>query len=233
MTAGKGISHSEMFPLLKTDGRNRVEMFQIWLNLPARNKMADPFFTMLWSDPIPKLTSVPGVEVAVISGSLPGCNPPLPPPCPPNSWAAQEGSAVSIYNIKVGPGASWTLPAAAQAGLTRCLYFFVGEAVVVGGKQVAQYCKIDLDAAQAVDIATPSSASKEAELLMLEAKAINEPVVQHGPFVMNSREQIMQAFQDYQATEFGRWPHRSNDPVHDPGRGRFAHYPDGRDEYPN
>ena len=69
-----------------------------------------------------------------------------------------------------------------------------------------------------MDVEQKKEIKKEKMVLMLEAKAINEPVVQHGPFVMNSREQIMQAFQDYQATEFGRWPHRSNDPVHDPGR---------------
>ena len=229
MTAGKGISHSEMFPLLNSEGRNRVEMFQIWLNLPSKCKMVEPFFTMLWADKIPKLVSG-GVEVAVVSGTLPGTTPAKPPPCPPNSWAAQAGSAVSIFNIKLGPGSAWTLPAS-QPGLKRSIYFFVGRTVVVAGKSVSTYSKIELDSAADVQLENSESRG-DVELLLLEAKPINEPVVQHGPFVMNTRQEIMQAFQDYQATEFGRWPHRSSDPVHQKDRPRFAHYPDGRDDFP-
>ena len=91
VTAGRGIVHSEMFPLLKTAEDNPLELFQIWLNLPARSKMADPHFTMLWSEQVPRhvLEDAAGrkSEVAVIAGHFGDLQ--APPP-PPDSWAAQE-----------------------------------------------------------------------------------------------------------------------------------------------
>jgi hypothetical protein len=76
------------------------------------------------------------------------------------------------------------------------------------------------------------NAPKEAYLLLLQGKPIDEPVVQHGPFVMNTREEIKQAFDDYQKTGFGGWPWSRPDPVHAANQGRFAQYEDGRRETP-
>ena len=72
----------------------------------------------------------------------------------------------------------------------------------------------------------------ECELLLLQGRPIGEPVVQHGPFVMNSREEIMQAFADYRRTAFGGWPFDRDDPVHGPEVRRFARHADGRIEQP-
>jgi len=85
MTAGAGIVHAEMFPLFNTDRANPLEMFQIWLNLPARNKMVPPHFSMLWSDTIPRVKAS-GAEITVIAGSLADAAAPTPPP---DSWAGQ------------------------------------------------------------------------------------------------------------------------------------------------
>src|SRR5690606_30582113 len=89
MTAGKGIVHAEMFPLVHRDRDNPTELFQIWLNLPARHKMVDPYFTMLWGPTIPRhvLADEAGraIEVVTVAGALDGVRPPAPPP---SSWAS-------------------------------------------------------------------------------------------------------------------------------------------------
>jgi quercetin 2,3-dioxygenase len=116
LTAGRGIVHSEMFPLLDPAAPNPLELFQIWLNLPARSKMADPHFTMFWSQDIPHHVSADSsgrnTEVACIAGRLPdgGIAELLAPP--PDSWAAQPEADLAIWTLKMAPGARWTLPAA-------------------------------------------------------------------------------------------------------------------------
>ena len=89
LTAGKGIVHSEMFPLRERDKPNPLELFQIWLNLPKADKFAEPHFTMLWRDGIPKVTEVDQAgrkaEIAVIAGALRDVK--APPP-PPRSWGS-------------------------------------------------------------------------------------------------------------------------------------------------
>jgi quercetin 2,3-dioxygenase len=81
------------------------------------------------------------------------------------------------------------------------------------------------------DAAIPIVADGETEILVLQGKPIGEPVAQHGPFVMNTRQEIQQAFADYQQTRFGGWPWSSDDPVHPRGEGRFARHADGRIEH--
>ncbi len=85
LTAGEGIVHSEMFPLLEADQPNPLELFQIWLNLPAEDKLVEPHFSMLWDGDIPRLRA-DGVEITVIAGELAGLT---PPPPPPHSWASR------------------------------------------------------------------------------------------------------------------------------------------------
>ncbi len=229
LTAGKGILHSEMFPLLKRDAPNPAELFQIWLNLPRKNKMVEPYFSMLWSERIPRrvFTDERGgtTEVVVVAGTLEGLQPLAPPP---DSWASQPGSDVAIWTLKLSPGARWTLPPA-QEGSNRMIYFFRGSALRVAGQAVPPSHAVELraDAAAALE-----AGPDEVELLLLQGRPIPEPVVQYGPFVMNSREEIAQAFNDYQRTRFGGWPWDSNDPVHPPGEGRFARRPDGKVERP-
>ena len=74
--------------------------------------------------------------------------------------------------------------------------------------------------------------AEEVELLLLQGRPIGEPVAQHGPFVMNTRAEIQQAFVDYQRTRFGGWPWPSDDPVHPRAEGRFARHADGKIERP-
>lgn len=225
LTAGAGIQHSEMFPLLRDDAENPLELFQIWLNLPARSKFAQPHFTMFWAEDIPRLTA-PGAELVVVAGALPGlAAPPLAPP--PDSWASDPAADLAIWTLALEPGARFTLPAAAGAGTLRRLYFFVGDRLTVGGREVAGHAAVDVPAGQPVEL---QAGAARCELLMLQGRPIGEPVVQYGPFVMNTADEVRQAFADYQRTQFGGWPWDSEAPVHGRDPGRFARHADGRVE---
>jgi quercetin 2,3-dioxygenase len=227
LTAGKGICHSEMFPLLEREAPNPVELFQIWLNLPRASKMAEPHFSMLWSERIPRLRHVDGdgrvTDVSIIAGRLADAEPLAPPP---KSWAADPTADLAIWTLRMDPGARWTLPAA-QRGTNRTLYFFRGQAVTIGERSVEPRRAIALEPDVAVAI---HNGDAEGELLLLQGRPIGEPVVQHGPFVMNSPGEIRQAFLDYQRTRFGGWPWPSDGPVHGRAGERFARHADGREE---
>ncbi|MFO0724069.1 MAG: pirin family protein [Myxococcota bacterium] len=227
LTAGKGIVHAEMFPLLDPKAPNPVELFQIWLNLPKDDKMAEPHFAMLWGPEVPILEVQDAhhkkTRVTIVAGALEGKHPPKPPP---RSWASRPDSDVAIWSIKMEPGAEWTIPPA-KPGSNRTIYFFKGSELRVGNKQLPPNSGAKLAGAAAAKlIAGPD----EVELLMLQGKPIRQPVIQYGPFVMNTKEEIQQAFLDYRATQFGGWPWPSDDPVHPRQEGRFAKRPDGKIE---
>jgi redox-sensitive bicupin YhaK (pirin superfamily) len=226
MTAGEGVVHSEMFPLLDHDGPNPVELFQIWMNLPAANKLVVPHFTMLWDDRIPRLVApAGGVQVTVIAGELEGLVPPAPPP---HSWASRADHDVAIWHVRLEPGARWTMPPARFADAVRTLYVFDGARLAIGDREV--------DAGNGVlvrsDVALDLASTRGVEVLVLQGRPIGEPVARYGPFVMNERAEIQQAIADYQRTGFGGWPWPVDDPVHGHDRGRFARHVDGRVEEP-
>ena len=231
LTAGSGIVHAEMFPLLATDQANPLELFQIWLNLPAASKMAPPHFTMFWSqDVVRRVTKDEAgrsTELAVIAGRLQDAEAPLPPP--PDSWAAQLDADVAIWTIRMDPGARWTLPATAGEKTQRSLYFFKGEQIEIDGELVSQHAALEL-AGRAVTLV--NRGTTDAEFLLLQGKPIGEPVAQYGPFVMNTQAEISQTVADYQRTQFGGWPWPDSGPVHGREPARFARYPDGRETRP-
>jgi len=228
LTTGRGVQHSEMFPLVDRDRDNPLELFQIWLNLPARNKMAAPHFKMLWREAIPKLgfsdAAGHNTLVELIAGQLGDSRAPAPTP---ESWAADPENHVAIWLITLDAGAEWQLPAAVP-GLNRNLYFFKGDTLWVEGEQVSNTHSIKLIADQAMEL---KNGNETAQLLLLQGRPINETVAQHGPFVMNTPEEIRQAFADYRQTEFGGWPWPNAEPDHGT-RGRFARQADGREETP-
>lgn len=227
MTAGGGVQHSEMFPLISKEKENPLELFQIWLNLPKRNKMVKPHFKMLWSDTIPVLkhTDNNGKKtlVEVIAGKLANKIAPTPPP---DSWAADPTNEVAVWNIKMDENATWQLPKTSP-GINRTVYFYSGDSLVVAGTNVNRYNAIALKSEFEV---TLTNGSKPAGILILQGKPINEPVIQYGPFVMNTKEEINQAFEDYHKTRFGGWPWPRYDQVHPREQGRFAKHADGRME---
>ena len=216
-----------MFPLVHRNEPNPLELFQIWLNLPSADKRAEPHFAMLWDDTIPRHVERDDAgrrtEVVVVAGRI--GNAKAPPP-PPRSWAARADTDVAIWTIKMEPNARWTLPRTAL-GSNRTLYFFRGSAITIAGANVAPMHGVELRADADVAI---SNGPDESQLLLLQGRPIGEPVAQHGPFVMNSRAEILEAFQDYQRTQFGGWPWKSDGPVHPREKGRFAIHADGKIE---
>jgi redox-sensitive bicupin YhaK (pirin superfamily) len=220
LTAGRGIVHSEMFPLVHPDRENPLELFQIWLNLPRSDKMVAPYFTMLWNERIPVVRN--GAEVHLIAGRLGEVSPLAPPP---NSWAARSESDLTIWTIKLAPGARWTMPARSARGR---LYYFAGNQLNLDGERLPPRHSVDLDGAPVA----LENGDVESELLLLGGKPIGEPIAQYGPFVMNTRAEIQQAFVDYQRTRFGGWPFGADDPVHPREQQRFARHADGHIEHP-
>lgn len=230
LTAGRGVVHAEMFPLLRQDAPNPLELFQIWLNLPAADKLAEPHFAMLWSADMPRSTIIDDhghkTEIRCVAGRLGDRTPPAPPP---RSWAARPEADVAIWTLALEPGARWTLPAAVGPDTCRMLYFFAGDALHVGKYEIDGHCALELDAGQAVEL---TGGAAPVELLLLQGKPINEPVAQYGPFVMNNEDEIRQAVVDYRTTGYGGWPWPNEAPVHGADAARFADRGDGNIEYP-
>ena len=230
LTAGAGIVHSEMFPLLDPDDANPLELFQIWLNLPRTDKLVEPYFTMLWGHDIPedRLVDTDGgvTVVTMITGDDRAGAP------PPNSWAARPDAGVRIWQIRMDPGARYTLPAPAVPSAVQTLYLFDGTALQVADRRIEGGHGVTLDPGDPSPTELVAG-SDGASLLVLGGTPIGEPVQQYGPFVMNTRAEINQAMQDYQRTGFGGWPWPTDDPTHGHERIRFAVHPDGhRDDPP-
>ncbi len=229
MTAGAGVQHAEMFPLVNEDKDNKLELFQIWLNLPKVNKFVKPHFTMLWKEATPKYNSKDEngktTEVDIIAGKLGGLQ---PPPPPPDSWASDPKNSLAIWVIKMESHAKWILPAT-NPGVNRSIYFYRGNSLLIAEEEISSYHSLVLASDEDVVI---QNGEGEARILLLQAKPINEPVVQYGPFVMNTNQEIQEAFRDFQATQFGGWSWDSSEPVHARGKGRFAKHSDGREDLP-
>ena len=230
LTAGKGIVHCEMFPLVNADAPNPTELFQIWLNLPAKNKMAEPHFTMLWNEDIPRrrLLDTAGrtTELVCIAGTW-DHTPSLSPP--PASWASEPDSDLGICTLKMAPHAICTLPPAAHASTRRQLYFFAGTGLTLNGRVVKPNHAIEVRADEPIELVNGDTT---AELLVLQGRPIAEPVAQYGPFVMNTTAEIQQTFDDYRRTQFGGWLWGRSDPTHPRDQGRFARHANGRLQTP-
>ena len=227
MTAGKGVQHSEMFPLIYEDKENPLEMFQIWLNLPAKDKMVEPHFKMLWNDEVPvwKETDAEGrsTEVQLVAGKLGERKAARPTP---NSWAVSEDHEVTVLTLTMEPGAEWQLPATGP-GVTRNLYFYKGSTLTVEDQEVSVDRSVEVAPGETISL---KNGSDTGYLLILQGKPIAEPVAKYGPFVMNTPEEIRQAMMDYGRTEFGGWPWPNREQVHDRAKGRFALHADGTEE---
>ncbi len=220
MTAGSGVQHSEMFPLLNTEKENTLELFQIWINLPKKDKLTNPYFKMLWHEEIP-VWQKPEGRVRVISGIFGGETAPDPAP---KSWAAEKDNEIGIWDITINPGQELAIPGT-KVGHNRSLYFYEGKEIHIEDNTITVEHGIDLQAEKDLLI---ENGEVETHLLLLQGKPIGEPVAKYGPFVMNTQEEIQQAMQEYRLTQFGGWPWPYPDNVHDREKGRFALYPDGK-----
>ena len=229
LTAGGGIQHAEMFPLLSADERNPVELFQIWLNLPASRKMVTPYFSMLWADQIPKLELKDAngrrLRLSIFAGHYQEHK---PPPPPPDSWAADQHAEVAIWTLRMEPHAQFVMPKTSPL-VDRSLYVLDGHGLELDGHPQSPRLRLDLERGREVVL---KNGDRETELLLLQGCPINEPVAHYGPFVMNTEAELRKAIYDYRATQFGGWPWPQNDPVHGGESQRFARHLDGRVERP-
>jgi quercetin 2,3-dioxygenase len=227
MTAGKGVLHSEMFPLLNEAEKNELLLFQIWLNLPSGKKNVPAHFKMMWNEDIPIHHHMDenemGTSFKLICGDFEGTQSLAPAP---DSWAADPANEVAIWHIQAEAGASFTLPKASH-GVNRTLFFYEGEGITVEEAEVREGYALDLEPSSKVKII---NGKKPGKFLFLQGKPIGEPVVQHGPFVMNTNLEIQQAVQEYQRTQFGGWPWPETEHTHAKEKGRFAIHADGKIE---
>lgn len=241
LTTGSGVQHGEMFPMVHEDKDNTLDLFQIWLNLPGKKKMAPPDFTMFWAHDIPHVVQTDAQgrrsEVEVIAGDYAPVDAAaaggqslvkaLTPP--PNSWASEPEANVAIWIIRLEPGSSLILPTASSQA-RRALYLTTGSTLTVDGHAFNQRVMVEVRA----DAQAPlqNQGTEVVEVLLLQGKPIGEPVAAHGPFVMNNQQELVQAIQDFQRTEYGGWPWPSHAHTHGKS-GRFAKHPDGRVETPS
>lgn len=240
LTAGAGVQHSEMFPLVHTDKPNTLRLFQLWLNLPRRNKMAAPGFIMSWAENRVRVEGQFGASAALYAGRLGGVDSRVTPG--PASWAADPANDVAVAVITLPPGGSkFTIPPAEQgAAINRVAYITDGgKGLSIDGVRFTGSAAVTLDASQAAEVI--NGGMEDAQVLMLQGRPIDEPVAQRGPFVMNTQQEIAEAYRDFQRTQFGGWPWAELEtedraPVFARGAGRFASYKqaDGsvRVEYP-
>lgn len=224
MSAGSGILHSEMFPLVNDDKANTLRLFQIWINLPAKSKMTDPDYKMIWREQIPiarvKSESGNEVKIKVLLGEYYGVKAigPLK-----HSWANDARSHMGIANIEMEPNTSFKLDSISET-MNRFLFFYDGtENVKMNDRELSVGQMADLYGDEEVTISTGDASAK---FLLLEGEPINEPIVTYGPFVANSQQELQEAFNEYRRTEFGGWPwgEKESDIVIERDAGRFASY---------
>lgn len=227
MTAGKGVQHSEMFPLLSQEKENPLELFQIWLNLPAKNKMVQPHFKMFWSESIPKIEIKQSNGTKIVIEVLVGkYNKTKSLQAPPDSWAADPLHEVAIWNILMDANSQLELPKCSK-GINRKLYVYEGSDLSINQQQIPSYHSVEVDGTKSIRL---TSGKTQTQILVLQGKPIGEHVIQYGPFVMNSKEEIEKAFEDYHETQFGGWPWPRYDQIHPRTSGRFAKHADGKIE---
>ncbi len=228
LTTGAGCQHVEMFPLVHQDKENPLELFQIWLNLPAKSKFTDPDYKMLWAEEIPIIKSTnekgKGATLRLIAGAYQKQKAIEPTKA---SWAASEENHVRIILVEMEPEAEFHIAAGSKT-MNRNLYYYQGEgSITIDGNNIAPSSRIKLSGEEEI---TVINGDKPSYVLLLEGEPINEPVAQYGPFVMNTDEEIQKAYTDFQRTQFGGWSWTDEGPVHERETGRFAKYPDGRVE---
>jgi redox-sensitive bicupin YhaK (pirin superfamily) len=184
MTAGRGVIHSEM----PEQEEGLMEGFQLWLNLPARNKMAAPWYRDIPNAEIPRFSTDAGATVQVIAGSSHGVE----------GAVQREGTEPVYLDIELAAGASFEQ--ALPAGHNAFLYVFRGE-LTVEGKAVPQTRMAILANPPDAD-GVRIKADQPSRLLLIAGRPLNEPIAQYGPFVMNTQAEISQAVEDFRAGRF-------------------------------
>lgn len=186
MTAGRGIVHSEM----PQQENGLLWGFQLWVNLPAADKMTAPRYQDIAADRIPEVTPTEGVTVRVIAGTIDGATGPV----------SAVATDPRYFDIRLAPGARWRVPL--PAGHAAFAYIYDG-AVTIGDAPATTLARGELGVLDGDgDAALAADAAHGARLLVVAGQPLREPVARYGPFVMNTREQILEAARDFEAGRF-------------------------------
>jgi quercetin 2,3-dioxygenase len=191
MTAGRGLVHSEM----PEQQEGRMRGFQLWLNLPARDKMTDPKYQEFGPERIPTATPAPGVEAKVIAGTVGGVVGPI----------LQPATDPTYLDLAIEPGMTFNEPL--PADYAAFLYVYEGSISVGSGPDaitVRTHELAVLDEGATVELAgvTAGADGKSARAILVAGRPLKEPVAKYGPFVMNTRDELQQAFIDFQSGKF-------------------------------
>ena len=191
MTAGRGLVHSEM----PEQESGRMRGFQLWVNLPGRDKMCAPRYQEFAPGRIPVAHPAAGVEVRVVAGELPGAD-----GQPVRGPIEQPATSPLYLDVLLDAGVSWEhrLP----EGHNAFAYVFEGEAVVGAGEEARTVGTQELAVLGGGDLLRLEAAGGAARVLLVAGRPLREPVARHGPFVMNTRQELMQAFVDFQEGRF-------------------------------
>lgn len=186
MTAGRGVVHSEM----PEQHEGRMRGFQLWVNLPARNKMDAPQYQEFAPEKIPVVQAGEGVSVKVIAGEVDGVRGPI----------AQPATDPLYLDIALDADTPWQY--ALPAGHTAFAYVFEGAATIGDGEDARTLDTHELAVLGGGEVFAVRGGNGGARLILVAGRPIHEPVARYGPFVMNTKQEIMQAFVDYQEGRF-------------------------------
>ena len=187
MTAGRGIVHSEM----PEQENGLMWGFQLWVNLPAKDKMAAPRYQDIAPERIPETSPATGVRARVLAGTLGDVTGPV------------SGIAVEpvYFDIALDPGVRFA--AQLPQGHNAFAYVYAGAIGIGPADAPRQIARGELAVLEREgDEVLFSAGSEPARLILVAGKPLNEPVAKYGPFVMNTQEQIVQAIRDYQSGRF-------------------------------
>ncbi|MCA0394027.1 MAG: pirin family protein [Proteobacteria bacterium] len=186
MTAGRGLVHSEM----PEQEAGRMRGFQLWVNLPAKDKMTDPRYQEFPPEQLPVVHPAEGVTVKLIAGEVDGVRGPI----------SQPATDPVYLDIALAPGAAWTH--ALPEGHNAFAYAFEGALSLGEGEDARPLAAQEMAVLGGGDVLALKAGDAGARLIVVAGRPLGEPVARHGPFVMNTRQEIMQAFVDFQEGRF-------------------------------
>ncbi len=186
MTAGRGLVHSEM----PEQESGRMRGFQLWINLPAKDKMTAPKYQEYAPDNIPQVRPAEGVTVKVIAGTVDGVAGPI----------AQPATEPVYLDIALAPGASWSFDL--PAGHNAFAYAYEGAATVGEGDDARALETQELAVLGGGERLLLRAGQQALRMILVAGRPLREPVAKYGPFVMNTKQELMQAFVDFQEGRF-------------------------------
>ena len=191
MTAGRGLVHSEM----PEQESGRMRGFQLWVNLPASHKMDEPKYQEFAPDKLPVVQPGEGVSVKVIAGEVRSAD-----GAAVRGPIEQPATDPLYFDVALAPGAEWTQPL--PAGHNAFAYVFEGGVAIGAGEDARDVASQELAVLGGGESLQLRAGTDGARLILVAGRPLREPVARHGPFVMNTKQEVMQAFVDFQEGRF-------------------------------